>query len=75
MSVVVAAYDFRRTTPARFDVNIWHNETFANRTSRGPPSLMRVTRSLNMVTVSLPIFQYSDSCRVFVAVQACDSDF
>lgn len=45
---VPAAYDFRRTTPARFDVNIWYNETFANRTSRGPPSLMRVTRSLNM---------------------------
>ncbi|KAG0592931.1 hypothetical protein KC19_1G291300 [Ceratodon purpureus] len=44
-----AAYDFKNTGPANFDVNVWYNDTFANRTTgRGPSVMIRVSRSLNM---------------------------
>lgn len=42
------AYDFRNTNPASFDVNVWYNDTFANRTIRQPSAMIRVSRSLNM---------------------------
>lgn len=48
--MVVAAYDFRNTNPASFDVNVWYNDTFANRTIRQPSAMIRVSRSLNMVS-------------------------
>lgn len=48
---VPVAYDFSTTNPAAFDVNIWYNDTYANRTvNRGPPNLIRISRALNMAS-------------------------
>uniref|UniRef100_A0A7I4ACZ0 ABC transporter domain-containing protein n=1 Tax=Physcomitrium patens TaxID=3218 RepID=A0A7I4ACZ0_PHYPA len=43
-----AAFDFRNTNPASFDVNVIYNDTYANRTTDQPSFVIRVSRSLNM---------------------------
>jgi hypothetical protein len=47
---VPVAYDFGNTNPALFDVNIWYNDTFANRTAESPSTLIRISRAFNMAT-------------------------
>ncbi|XP_073389468.1 ABC transporter A family member 7 isoform X4 [Physcomitrium patens] len=44
------AYDFGGTSASRFDVKIWFNGTYSNKTSHDPPNLIRVSRSLNMAS-------------------------
>lgn len=52
---MVAAFDFRNTNPASFDVNVIYNDTYANRTTDQPSFVIRVSRSLNMVSLALKL--------------------
>jgi hypothetical protein len=63
-----AAYDFSNTNPDILDVSIWYNDTYANGTEGAPSYLVRVSRSLNMVSLFLHLantergFWVSGSC-------------
>ncbi|GMQ10518.1 hypothetical protein CsSME_00053486 [Camellia sinensis var. sinensis] len=47
---MVAAYDFLNSNLNNFNVSIWYNSTYKNDTGNGPLGLMRVPRSVNMVS-------------------------
>ncbi|XP_065020409.1 ABC transporter A family member 8-like, partial [Musa acuminata AAA Group] len=47
ISEYVGAYDFLNTSKINFNVNLWYNSTYSN---RGKPRLLRVPRTLNMVS-------------------------
>ncbi|KAK9090674.1 hypothetical protein Sjap_023851 [Stephania japonica] len=47
---IVAAYDFLNTDEKIFNVSIWYNSTYQNATGGNPSALVRVSRSINMVT-------------------------
>eukprot|EP01018_Ginkgo_biloba_P024057 Gb_37630 [translate_table: standard] len=47
---IVAAYDFLNSNPKNFNVSIWYNGTFKNETGNGPFSLLRIPRSMNLVS-------------------------
>jgi ABC-type multidrug transport system ATPase subunit len=44
------AYDFGNTNLGVFDVNVFYNDTFANRTESQPSFYQRVSRSMNMAS-------------------------
>ncbi|KAF5933672.1 hypothetical protein HYC85_029843 [Camellia sinensis] len=46
----VAAYDFLNSNLNNFNVSIWYNSTYKNDTGNGPLALMRVPRSVNLVS-------------------------
>eukprot|EP00897_Mesotaenium_endlicherianum_P000653 jgi/Mesen1/10589/ME000085S09920 len=47
---ISAGYDFKDTRRGVFDVGIWYNDTYANKTggNGGPPNVIRIQRSINM---------------------------
>ncbi|XP_038985168.1 ABC transporter A family member 7-like isoform X2 [Phoenix dactylifera] len=48
---IMGAYDFLNSNEKSFNVIIWYNSTYKNASMRGtPPALMRVSRSLNVVS-------------------------
>ncbi|GMQ10533.1 hypothetical protein CsSME_00053494 [Camellia sinensis var. sinensis] len=47
---MVAAYDFLNSNLNNFNVSIWYNSTYKNDTGNGPLALMRVPRSVNLVS-------------------------
>ncbi|XP_028087289.1 ABC transporter A family member 7-like [Camellia sinensis] len=47
---MVAAYDFLNSSLNNFNVSIWYNSTYKNDTGNGPLALMRVPRSVNLVS-------------------------
>ncbi|XP_072983429.1 ABC transporter A family member 7-like [Typha latifolia] len=49
---VVSAYDFSNSNENNFNVTIWYNSTYKNETIWRYPGLMRVPRSVNMVSNS-----------------------
>ena len=51
VDVVDAGYDFKDTNPAKFDVSVCYNDTFANQISRQPLVMIHVSHSLNMVSL------------------------
>ncbi|KAK8930484.1 ABC transporter A family member 7 [Platanthera zijinensis] len=46
----IAAFDFSSTNENSFSVNIWYNSTYENNTGFMPEALLRVPRSVNMVS-------------------------
>uniref|UniRef100_A0A7I4CAU7 ABC transporter domain-containing protein n=1 Tax=Physcomitrium patens TaxID=3218 RepID=A0A7I4CAU7_PHYPA len=63
---VPVAYDFRNTTTERFDVMVWYNETLANRTGFRPSSLIRVSRSVNMVVLTAIVYEKQYNVRMMM---------
>ncbi|XP_047316812.1 ABC transporter A family member 7-like [Impatiens glandulifera] len=47
---ITAAYDFLNTNFNHFNVTIWYNSSFKNDTGMRPLSLMRIPRSVNLVS-------------------------
>ncbi|KAK9104965.1 hypothetical protein Scep_021809 [Stephania cephalantha] len=47
---IVGAYDFLNTNENNFNVSIWYNSTYQNATGGNPSALVRVSRTINMVT-------------------------
>ncbi|KAK9114191.1 hypothetical protein Syun_020988 [Stephania yunnanensis] len=47
---IVGAYDFLNTNENNFNVSIWYNSTYQNATGGNPSALVRVPRTINMVT-------------------------
>ncbi|XP_020089502.1 ABC transporter A family member 8-like [Ananas comosus] len=45
-----AAYDFLNSNLTNFNVIVWYNSTYKNATVGSPPALLRVSRSLNIVS-------------------------
>lgn len=48
---VFAAYDFLNSDISNFNVSIWYNSTYKNDTGNGPLALLRVPRSVNLVSI------------------------
>lgn len=48
---ILAAYDFGATSQTSLDLSVWYNGTFNNQSSYNPPNIIRVARSLNMVSL------------------------
>ncbi|XP_058195609.1 ABC transporter A family member 7-like [Rhododendron vialii] len=47
---IVAAYDFLNSDFNNFNLSIWYNSTYNNNTGNAPLALMRVPRSVNLVS-------------------------
>ncbi|KAI8528923.1 hypothetical protein RHMOL_Rhmol12G0185800 [Rhododendron molle] len=47
---IVAAYDFLNSDFNNFNLSIWYNSTYNNNTGNAPLALMRVSRSVNLVS-------------------------
>ncbi|XP_074285014.1 ABC transporter A family member 7-like [Silene latifolia] len=47
---IVAAYDFLNSNANNFNVSIWYNATYKKDTGFSVPDLIRVTRSINMIS-------------------------
>ncbi|XP_050379018.1 ABC transporter A family member 7-like isoform X3 [Argentina anserina] len=47
---LLSAYDFSNSNENNFNVSIWYNSTFKNDTGNGPISLLRLPRSVNLVS-------------------------
>ncbi|KAK9925975.1 hypothetical protein M0R45_023231 [Rubus argutus] len=47
---LLSAYDFSNSNRNNFNVSIWYNSTFKNDTGNGPIALLRLPRSVNLVS-------------------------
>ncbi|CAK9158688.1 unnamed protein product [Ilex paraguariensis] len=47
---IIAAYDFLNSNGSSYNVSIWYNSTYKNDTGNAPLALMRIPRSVNLVS-------------------------
>ncbi|GBG60709.1 hypothetical protein CBR_g12446 [Chara braunii] len=47
---VVAAYDFKDSSPSRLDLNVWYNKTYQMSVGDAPDLTLRLARSFNLAT-------------------------
>ncbi|KAL5724971.1 Phospholipid-transporting ATPase abca7 [Ranunculus cassubicifolius] len=63
---ILGAYDFANTNAINFNVSIWYNSTYSNATGRSLVGIVRIPRSVNMVTNSYLQFLRGSSVKILL---------
>lgn len=63
---ISVAYDFGSTTSKNLDLTIGYNSTYKNDTGTGPPGLVRVSRSMNLVILTSLVYEKQYKLRMMM---------